>query len=108
MRQSRRGCRNSQAKGPVLDGTLESRKAPKKQSGYRRIFQVSDRGMDRYQKYLFVPLFLFIKVNAMYLHNCFDDHESVDKTCVACFINYQNRGQKTILNRKEEKDENRH
>ena len=53
-------------------------------------------------------VFLFIKVNAMYLHNCFDDHESVDKTCVACFINCQNRGQKIIVNRKEEKDENRH
>lgn len=87
LRQSRRGCRNSQAKGPVLDGTLESRKAPKKQSGYRRIFQVSDRGMDRYKQYLCVPLFFY---------------------CNKANSTYKNRGQKTILNCKEEKDENRH
>ena len=57
MEQRRRGCRNSQAKGPVSDGTLESRKAPKKQSASRRIFQVSDRGTDRHRKCLRVPLF---------------------------------------------------
>lgn len=45
MEQRRRGCRNSQAKGPVSDGTLESHEAPKKQSINRRIFQVSDRGI---------------------------------------------------------------
>ena len=64
LRQSRRGCRNSQAKGPVLDGTLESRKAPKKQSGYRRIFQVSDRGMDRY-KSICVYLCFFVVIKQM-------------------------------------------
>ena len=59
--QSRRGCRNSQAKGPVSDGTLESRKAPKKQSINRRIFQVSDRGIGGHGKCLRVPLFSFVK-----------------------------------------------
>ena len=38
-------ARNSQAKGPDHDETLESRKAPKKQSRLWRIFQVKDRGV---------------------------------------------------------------
>lgn len=65
MEQRRRGCRNSQAKGPVSDGTLESRKAPKKQSASRRIFQVSDRGTDRHRKCLRVPLFFVVVTKKM-------------------------------------------
>ena len=55
MRGAEGACKNSQAKGPVLDDTLESKIsanfAPKKQSLisrgeaiYRRIFQVRYRG----------------------------------------------------------------
>lgn len=57
----RRGCRNSQAKGPVLDGTLERRAGTEEAiRDTWRIFQVRDRGADGEAHSLYL-CFLWIK-----------------------------------------------
>ena len=58
---SRRGCKNSQAKGPVLDETPESECAPKRQSVLgQRNFQVRYGGTELDMDARTVSLFVFM------------------------------------------------